>query len=88
MQKISFLTKTKKKDKMTMNSNILIGSPIDPNDVSPEEIIVALHKRICDAEKLIANFRTLVVEQSVSMEMMENKIKALTKEFEDFRSGK
>ena len=88
MQKISFLTKTKKKDKITMNNNIFVDSPIDPNDVSPEEILMAIHKRICDAEKLITNFRTLAVELTVSMEIMEEKIKNLTKQFEDFKSDK
>lgn len=58
-----------------MNDNrIITGSPIPPEDVDPTEILAALHKRQVDTQKLIAQYRDIVTDLAVEIEMLKNRI--------------
>lgn len=56
---------------------IAANSPIPPEDVEPMEILIAVHKRICDAEKIIKQCRDTLVDQNVEIEMLRERLKKL-----------
>ena len=41
------------------------------------EILIAVHKRICDAEKIIKQCRDTLVDQNVELEMLRERVKKL-----------
>ena len=58
-------------------SKIVSSSPIAPENVEPMEILIAVHKRICDAEKIIKQCRDTLVDQNVEIEMLRDRVKKL-----------
>jgi len=60
-----------------MSNNIIVGSPIDPNDVEPHEILAVLHKRIVYAEKMVGEYRQILNDVKVEVEMLRDRVAKL-----------
>ena len=46
-------------------------------NAEPHEVLFAIHKRVCDTEKLMVEYRTLAQNMMVDMEMLKERIKKL-----------
>jgi len=59
-------------------SNILTPDKVDmAAEAEPHEILFAIHKRVVDTEKLMADYRNYSKNQQVEVEMLKERIAGL-----------
>jgi len=66
-------------------SNILTPNQVAmANEAEPHEILLAIHKRVVDTEKLMVQYRNHAKNLEVSIEMLRERIDRLEKDKEKF----
>ena len=61
-------------------SNILTPNQVNmANEAEPHEILLAIHKRVVDTEKLMVQYRNHAKNLEVSIEMLKERIDKLEK---------
>ena len=61
-------------------SNILTPQQVNmANDAEPHEILLAIHKRVVDTEKLMAAYRTHAQNLETTIAMLQERIEKLEK---------
>jgi len=64
-------------------SNILTPNQVNmANEAEPHEILLAIHKRVVDTEKLMVQYRNHAKNLEVSIEMLKERIDKLEKDKE------
>ena len=64
-------------------SNILTPNQVAmANEAEPHEILLAIHKRVVDTEKLMVQYRNHAKNLEVSIEMLKERIDKLEKDKE------
>ena len=59
-------------------SNILTPDKVDmAAEAEPHEILFAIHKRVVDTEKLMADYRNYSKNQQIEVEMLKERIASL-----------
>ena len=53
------------------------------NEAEPHEILLAIHKRVVDTEKLMVQYRTQAQNQEVTMAMLQERIEKLEEKEEE-----
>ena len=65
---------------MTMSENILTPQQVAmAEQAEPHEVLLAIHKRVCDTEKLMIEYRTLAQNMMVDIEMLRERLNKLEK---------
>jgi|TARA_R110000851_G_scaffold106389_1_gene225429 hypothetical protein len=65
---------------MEMSETILTPQQIQmAEDAEPHEILIAIHKRVCDTEKLMINYRNHAKNLEVEIEMLKERLAKLEK---------
>lgn len=63
-----------------MSESILTPQQVSmAEEAEPAEILVAIHKRVCDTEKLMIEYRTFAQNLTVDIEMMKERLVKLEK---------
>jgi chromosome condensin MukBEF ATPase and DNA-binding subunit MukB len=61
-------------------SNILTPDKVNmASEAEPHEILLAIHKRVVDTEKLMADYRNYSKNQQIEVEMLKERIASLEK---------
>tara|TARA_R110002060_G_scaffold77092_1_gene88178 strand:+ start:253 stop:498 length:246 start_codon:yes stop_codon:yes gene_type:complete len=59
-------------------SNILTPDAVNmASEAEPHEILLAIHKRVVDTEKLMADYRNYSKNQQIEVEMLKERIASL-----------
>ena len=67
-------------------SNILTPEQVTrANDAEPHEILLAIHKRVVDTEKLMMGYRNHAKNLELSLEMLTERIVSLEEKIESIK---
>jgi len=69
-------------------SNILTPQQVSmANEAEPHEVLLAIHKRVVDTEKLMIQYRTHAQNMDVEIGMLKERIEKLEKVQEDIENA-
>jgi len=69
-------------------SNILTPQQVSmANEAEPHEVLLAIHKRVVDTEKLMIQYRTHAQNMDVEIGMLKERIEKLEKVQEDIEAA-
>ena len=70
-------------------SNILTPQQVSmANEAEPHEVLLAIHKRVVDTEKLMIQYRTHAQNMDVEIGMLKERIEKLEKVKEDLEDAR
>ena len=65
-------------------SNILTPQQVNmANDAEPHEILLAIHKRVVDTEKLMMQYRVHAQNLETTIAMLQERVEKIEKRFEE-----